>query len=175
MERGPGEQLHEQEPPREQQTWKLASGETVRDRLTSHLHGDILPLLADVFRDLRSEGRPFIITTKEFDEPIGTTVKVETRDGDEIVYAQRLNRKGLTRFVKNREQEPTKNVTAILKRLEETPDTYIIITAFKGDPAPPEPGDKNAGPDAVEFWNRNALIWGSEPTVPGTETTEKPW
>lgn len=29
--------------------------------------------------------------------------------------------------------------------------------------------------ETFEFWSSHALVWGSEPIVPGTETATCPW
>ena len=68
----------------------------------------------------------------------------------------------------------TSRVTCVLKA-GDVGDEYVLITAFIGAPAVPEPWDRNATAKSREFWDSHALVWGSEPTIPGTETSVCPW
>ena len=77
------------------------------------------------------------------------------------------------REVIHRSPEPTQKVTVILKAGDA--GDYVLITAFIGASAEPEPWDRNATPQSVAFWNSHALVWGSEPVVPGTETDRCSW
>ena len=81
--------------------WKLKSGERVVDRHRSHLHESVVPLLPAALAQIDSNGRNYFVEGVDFDQPIGETICVATGPGDEIVYAQRPNRAGLTRFVEN--------------------------------------------------------------------------
>jgi len=152
----------------------LASGEPVVDRHNSHIHESAAAFLPPALYRIDSRGRKFLIETVEFDFVVGETVCVATEPGDKIVYAQRPKRFGLTRFVKNRKPEPTNAVTIILKR-DEFENYYVLITAWCGHKSEPEPWDRNATEKSVSFWNSHALIWGSEATIPGTETDVCPW
>lgn len=154
--------------------WRLKSGERVVDRPNSHLHAGVAALLPTVLAAIESRGRLFLVESHDFDRVIGETVCVATSVGDQIVYAQREGRRGLTRFVKNRAAEPTSRVTCVLKA-GDVGDEYVLITAFIGAPAVPEPWDRNATAKSREFWDSHALVWGSEPTIPGTETSVCPW
>lgn len=159
--------------------WRLKSGERVVDRPNSHLHGEVAKLLPVALAAIESRGRLFLVESHDFGRVIGETVCVATHAGDQIVYAQREGRRGLTRFVKNRAAEPTAYVTCILKA-GDAGDEFFLVTAFIGVPAEPEPWDKNLRDPAAkrksrEFWNSHALVWGSEPIVPDTEQTRCPW
>jgi len=153
--------------------WTLKSGERVVDRHASHLHGDVVALLPAALAAIESGSKKFLVASHDFGCVIGESVCVATEPSDTIVYAQRLCRFGFTRFVKNRSPEPTTKVTAILKAGDG--GEYVLITAFIGAPAEPEPWDRNATADSRAFWDSHALIWGSEPTIPGTETDRCPW
>lgn len=156
--------------------WRLGSGEVVVDRPDSHAvsHTPVLPLLGEALGKIRSAGRQSIAEDMDFGRVIGETICVQTREGDEIVFAQRPNRAGLTRFVKNRQAEPTSAAVVCLQRGEE--GKYILGTAFVGKRTPAEPWDMEwATEDSVPFWNNHALLWGREEVVPGTETTVCPW
>lgn len=154
----------------------LGSGQVVVDRHSTHnhIHDDNLLRAALLKVNLREEQFQKILV--EFDHVVGVSTRVETTDADEIVYAHRVSTRGrgLTRFVKNREPEPCKSVVVILMKAREA-DTYVLITSFIGTLSEPEPWDPNATPQSRQFWNTNALVWGSEEIVPGTETTICPW
>jgi len=158
------------------QIGRLVSGELVVDRKDSHVasHTSVMPLLADTLSQISSEGREVFCEEVEFGRVVGETICVHTQPGDNIVFAQRPNRLGLTRFVKDRDPEPTSKVTACFKRTYG--GAYILMTAFVGGRAPSEPWDtKFADDTSREFWSTHALVWGREKMIPGTETNECPW
>ena len=154
-------------------SWRLASGEQVQDREDSHLHGGVVDLLPEVLGEIRSGGRLFVVQEVDLGRTVGQSTCVRTGPGDVVVYAQREGRNGHTRFVKNRQAEPCAYVAVILRRLET--GVYELVTAYIGRLAPREPFDPKARQEAFTFWHSHALIWGSEPVVPGTETTRCPW
>lgn len=171
---------------------RLGSGELVRDRFNSHLHDGVVPFLSEAFSRIESEGRGHIDAQVDFGRIIGVSTCVATVPGDEIVYAQRANRRGLTRFVKKRQPEPCSSVVVILVREDGRRffqricrkitrlvfgrlTAYVLITAFMGELTGPEPWDPRATVRSRKFWNENALVWGSEVVVPGTDTTVCPW
>ena len=149
-------------------------GWTVFDRYNSHLHPGVQRILPTALGRINSMGRQFLVEEVVFDHVIGETVCVPTGSGDQIVYAKRPKRYGLTRFVVGKPAQPCQTVVAILKRREEN-DGYVLITAFIGSKPEPEPWDRNATEKSVKFWNSHALVWGSEPIIPGTETEVCPW
>lgn len=146
----------------------LHNGEKVFDREVSHVHYNqsLETYLSQALSRIEPVGKDFIIESIDFGEIIGGSNCVETTDKDEIVFAQRPKRQGLTRFVKHREKEPTSELTIILKKVI---DGYEVVTAFMGPRAEPEPWDKNATEDSIQFWGNHALVWGSEEVIPGTE------
>lgn len=151
----------------------LASGEPVFDRPNSHLHSGVRELLPEVFAGIFGSER-FMAREYNFSRVVGQTTCVATSSGDQIVYAQRLKRAGLTRFVKNRQPELSSSAAVILKK-DDYEDYYILITAFIGKLSGPEPWDPRATDEDREFWSTHALIYGSEETIPGTETLYCPW
>jgi len=157
--------------------WLLGSGEEVIDRPNSHVatHPTVLPLLGDALFRIYTSGREDFVEEVDFGQVVGETICVKTREGDEIVFAQRPNRKGLTRFVKNRQPEPCSAVTICLMRAKK--DSYFVLqTAFVGHRAPAEPWDTEwATEKSLPFWNSHALVWGKEEIVAGTETDQCPW
>lgn len=152
---------------------KLRGGEDVTDRRNSHLHAGVQPLLEEVFARIDSRGRGFLVETIDLDRIVGEATRVETREGDEIIFAQRVGRQGFTRFVKNRKPEACSTVTVILKKGDF--GDYVLITGWVGSQAEPEPWDRNATERSVRFWSHQALVWGSEEIVKGTETNQCPW
>jgi hypothetical protein len=155
--------------------WTLKSGERVVDRHQSHLHGKVAELLPAALVVIESGNRGFLVVSHDFGRVIGETICVETGALDQIVYAQRPRRGGLTRFVKNRVAEPCSALVAILMRARDEADTYVLVSAFIGHPAEPEPWDRNATANSRAFWDSHALVWDSEPVISGTETDVCPW
>lgn len=152
----------------------LKSGEMVADRSDgSHIHENARPLILEALAMIDSEQKDFLVEEIDFGREIGKTVCVLTNENDQIVFARRPNRFGPTRFVIGREPEPCSSVVIILKRTEE--QGYILLTAFIGRKAEPEPWDRNATEKSLAFWSNRALVWGTEPIIPDTETAECPW
>jgi hypothetical protein len=152
----------------------LHSGEVVVDRAESHLHAGAIGLLPEALAQIAAAGRTFIDETVIFDRIVGVTTRVATTDEDEIIYARRTGRAGLTRFVKNRQAVPSSRLTVVLSKRDGEP-AFVCRTAFIGDKAAREPWDPDATADSIAFWSRHALIWGEEEVIPGTETSACPW
>jgi len=152
---------------------KTADGAVVMNRNESHLHEEISPIIHDVLLRVHTHARPFIEAEVDFGRVIGTSCCVSTGPGDQIIFAQRPNRKGLTRFVQNRESEPSSRAMIVLKNTGR-PKEYVLITAFIGSKAEVEPWDQRATPASFQFWRTKALVWG-EPIIEGTATTKCPW
>jgi hypothetical protein len=151
-----------------------ADGAIVLDRHNSHLHGCAREFIVEAMKKVNTAGRQFIEAEIEMGYVIGECICVDTSPEDIIVFAQRANRKGLTRFVTGRAPEPTTKALIVLKK-SDNPKEYILITAFAGKKAEVEPWDPRASRSSLEFWGKKALIWGSEEVVDGTVTTECPW
>ena len=151
-----------------------ADGAIVLDRHNSHLHECVRGFIVEAMKKVNTAGRPFIEDEIEMGYIIGECICVDTKHDDTIVFAQRSNRKGLTRFVIGRAPEPTTKALIVLKKSDK-PKEYILITAFAGKKAELEPWDPRATKASFEFWQRKALIWGIEQVVDGTFTTECPW
>jgi len=168
---------------------RLKSGEVVIERPNSHLHNDgMAALLEEALQKVSSQERQFIEAEIKFPHTVGKTILVETAPEDKIVFAQRPKRFGLTRFVKNREAVPCRSITIVLRKGDQgqVPGCYyVLLTAYVGYPTPSEPWNERdfvarENPDiarqmARDFWSNHALVYGSEPVVPGTETTVCPW
>lgn len=152
---------------------RTADGAVVVNRSNSHLHDDVKPIIADALSRVHTCGRPFIEGEVDFGAVIGTSCCVSTGPKDCIVFAQRPHRKGLTRFVLDRDKEPTTKVMVVLKQTVNLSE-YVLITAFIGGKAELEPWDTRATPASLKFWQSKALVWG-EPIVKGTATIKYPW
>ena len=152
--------------------WQLDTGERVFDRSPSHIHPGVRPFLKGILARINSRRRHAIVEVVEHSHLVGHSSCVTTRPGDKIVYAQRLHRRGISRFVKNRRPEPTPYITVILQ-LTDNGD-YRVKTAYFGQPAPREPWSNRVKPGPHHFWNRHAFVWGVEPIVPGTESYRAP-
>lgn len=104
--------------------------------------------------------------TVEFNRIIGLDHCVETDRESEIFYMTRGARPGKTRFVLNRNAEPTNKCTLIVCRAGEEDGEFegkfVLLTLFEGAEAPKEPFDKFSTEEAqkasVEFWNTHALV-----------------
>ena len=163
---------------RRQTNWHLADGIPVIDRWNSHLttHLKAYPLLGELLplalNQITSDARDFLLSEVDMGKVVGKSICVATTMSDQIIFAQRPNRKGLTRFVESREPEECSKIAVILKKAD---GYYVLLSAFVGGPTPPEPWDKFASPESLPFWNSHALIWGHEEVLPGTETRDYPW
>jgi hypothetical protein len=161
-----------------QQLGQLATGELVFDRQ----HGSHFATHADANRELPAlvaealgrvvGGEGFIALHVDLGREVGLTACVLADDSDAVVYAQRPNRFDLTRFVRNRQAEPTRFISVVLKQ---TRAGYELVTAWVGELAPPEPWDRNSKPESLGFWSSHALVWGMEEVLPGTEASVSPW
>ncbi len=158
-------------------------GYLVYDRYHSHLHKEAIPFLGEALERIATEGKSFLIEEVTFDCNIGFDKRVETTEEDEILFAQRINRNGLTRFVRHRQPEPCNSMVVVLMRAT-LADTYVLITAYVGRRGLVEPWDwashvRTCDPiksyhSSVEFWKSHALVWEEECVVQGTETVH-PW
>lgn len=163
---------------RRQTSWHLADGTPVIDRWNSHLatHLKAYPFLGELLpqalAQITSDAKDFYLSEVDMGKVVGKSICVATTERDTIIFAQRPNRKGLTRFVESREPEECSKISVVLKKGD---GYYILLSAFVGGLTPPEPWDKFANPESLPFWNSHALIWGHEEVLPGTETRDYPW
>jgi hypothetical protein len=154
----------------------LASGEKVIIRNTSHVHDnpELEKYLINALSKIKSNNQNVIEGEVDFGKTIGVTRCIATSENDEIVFAMRPKRKGYTRFVKGRVPEPTSKLTVILTKDRQTND-YLVLTTYIGAKAEPEPWDFRATDKALEFWKSHALVYGTEPVLEGTETSDTKW
>lgn len=150
----------------------LKNGEQVWNRPRSHLHSssELAKYLPEALKQIDPDGKKIDSYTVDFGKIIGRSNCIPTAVDDEIVYARRPGRAGVTRFVQGKEPLPTSKLTIVLLK----GDTgYVAISAFMGPQAAPESWDKHATEESKLFWNSHALVWGSEPIEPGTEIRPK--
>ena len=72
---------------------RLASREIVVDREPSHVKPCDFEVIVRALARVKSNGRQFIEEEVQFPGEIGSTTCVETGGGDDIVFAQRKNRR----------------------------------------------------------------------------------
>lgn len=151
-------------------TTRTREGVLVVNRYSSHLHCE--ESLAFEVASLYEGDEQFVKFTHEFSDQFGYSECVKTTSNDIIFYDQRQGRKGLSRFVLDRQPERTNLLTVIMAKKfdrELQQEVYVLITAFWGKPAEPEIWDEAAferdprGYDtaksaAIHFWNNHALI-----------------
>ncbi len=158
---------------------KTANKQRVDDTPSSFYQKNLEPIIKDVLSKIESDNRKFIFDEINMGTIIGNSICVETTIADDIFYAQRNDRKGLTRFVRNRNPIPCSTVVVILNRAHHGTKNYYyykLVTAWIGKKTPAEPWDHKATRESLSFWNSHALIAdGTYEIVPGTETTTCPW
>jgi hypothetical protein len=103
----------------------------------------------------------------------GVSDLVDTDETDEIVYAKRLSRDTYTRFTKSRRAQPSSLVTVAMNPLND--DTYELKSAWIGPVGYSFPDAPGALPQSREYWDKHAIVWGTQAIQPGTETRECPW
>lgn len=137
---------------------RLRSGEAVYDAKPSHLpdHPGVKELLPEVLGLIDSDGVDFVATVN-LERVVGLSHCVETQPGDCVVYRVRGEREWATRFVLDREPEPTSLVTVVL--VEGAWTGYVLVSAWFGPVVPPEPEDPRATPESESFWASHALTW----------------
>lgn len=143
-------------------------------------HVDVLPFLEEALTTI-TPPTDCIFSKHEvnLNRIIGLNSRVKVNPGDEVVWAQRIGRGGRSRFVKGREPEPCSHVTIIMsreKRASRPDPIFRILTAYIGTKGEKELCDTSIRDDerddCIKFWKENALIWGSQEVVPGTEVAE---
>ncbi len=144
-------------------SWRLASGQVVRDRVRSHLHEGVDGVLTEALgRVTASEADEFLEVEVDMGRVVGVSTRVRTgtdeEEGNNIYYAQRPGRGGPSRFVRGRRPEPTRHVSVVLLRDRHDPRAYVLLTAYLGTLIGPEPWDRHATDASRAAWARQALI-----------------
>ena len=162
---------------------RLRSGEDV-----VRAHRTILsrPGLEDLVREslqyIDALERQKIIRAVNLRRVVGTTPLLKTTSADEIVYARRIGIEFSTRFVKNRDPEPTTFITVILHKYGNR-RVFLLDTAFTGKMkhfVEPNEADRFAptGEErevAKRYWAERAWAWDPDSIVLGSVTMICPW
>ena len=136
---------------------RLGSGEIVVDRPRSHLDDPtVVGLLPEALAQVDSDEQDFIVQEVDLGREVGETICVATKPGDKIRFFYRPGRDGPTRFVIGRKPEPCSAMTLVLKKARS--NLYILVTAYIGYKAEPEPWDRNATEASQGFWAKHALV-----------------
>lgn len=158
---------------------KTKNGRTVYvDTQGSHAATHIAdtPNLLELVREVVTGLEPNddnIYIDKNMGRPVGLSDLVETNHTDKILYAKRLNRDDYTRFVLDRQPEPTNLVTIVLHK--DSGGDYELWSAWIGSAAPQFPGSEFETPESKPFWRKHALVWGNQAIQSGTEREDWPW
>jgi hypothetical protein len=138
--------------------------------------GDI-PALKDLAAEVIEQlelSSDYVQTHVDLGRTVGNCDLVENHEGDEIVYAKRLNRDEYTVFNKSRGPEPSSLVTVALEKQED--GTYKLVSTWIGpSDSPSFPGTKRETSESKDFWTKHSLAWGRQAVQPGTETNKCPW
>lgn len=147
------------------------NGIQIRDRAWSHLHTEdgltpetIAEALARI--DITHEPGERAVFTVQFDRVIGLCSCVAVEENDpRVFYVRRKNRSWVTPVLRDADPVPTDKLTLAIRRIDE--DVAELITAYPGEQAPYEPGDKFITDDAQRelserFWRTHALIYREE-------------
>ncbi|EJF08010.1 cold shock domain-containing protein [Pontibacter sp. BAB1700] len=153
--------------------FRSKDGKVVYDRINSHLHARVTPLLAEIVGKVECGDKEFFEAQVGFNRIIGENTLVKVEKEDNTVYAVRRGRAGHTKFVMNRQPVACSNTFIVLKRT--ATGGYVIITAFIGELAQPEPWSKNANLLSLWFWKHHALIYDNEEILQETLTNDCPW
>lgn len=110
-----------------------------------------------------------------FDNVIGECDLQTVDENDEVLYARRLHRDRLSKFVKNKSRHQCSSVTIILKK---TNNGYDLLSAWIGHLVPSFP-KMNAAPaqdiEEKKYWATHALVWGKQAVEESTITSTCPW
>lgn len=129
-----------------------------------YLHEGVIPFLEKVISNLTILQVAIHKETIDMGYQVGFADCVSVGETDEIVYAKRVGRFIYSKFVKNREPEPTNNITVVLKRM--SPNKYKLLTAYIGNSSEKEIEDRSISTEeelntCIAFWNTHALVLGS--------------
>ena len=148
----------------------------VHSAVATHLAGSpqLLVLVGEVIahRELTEPEMRFEV---DMERPVGMMDVVETSDADEILYAKQPNHSHYTRFVRDKQTEPTQFVSVMVRQRSDSPSEYELYCAWIGPMAPGVPGSEMETPESREFWAHHATVLHGQDIMPGTETTTCPW
>ena len=148
-----------------------------------HQHKDVIEYLHTALERVISEIRLLpvgetIKKTVDLHKIIGKSHCVELNGDEEIFYAQRKGRKTLSKFVRGRAATDCSCITFVLSKA--TTVRYKVLTAYIGYKSEREPLDQSISNEeefnrCKEFWDKHALVEGSQSIFPNSITTQCPW
>lgn len=174
---------------------KLASGENVYDREGGHIHSTVKEDIPKALLTINGEGRDYVQETVSLGGKTWPHFKVtidKDVDKENLFLAQRVSRKGLSTFIKNKSPDIVGTLVVVLSKNNKhkgQPEGYTIMTAFSGDVAPREPYDpwfdggytynqkrdrQEQREQSLEYWKHHAFI-PDEKEFPVVEGTEVPY
>jgi hypothetical protein len=128
---------------------------------STHFHDkNDITILRKAILNITTRGLDTVKKTVDFLFNVGTTNVVKTDENDIIIWAKRKDRTKVSRFVKNRKPEQTKSFTFVAKKT--TPQTYKLITCYRGILSPPEIKPTGNSEKSIKFWSNHAFVYGSE-------------
>ncbi len=143
------------------------NGVCLKDRYNSHMHSNdkfdpslISEAVKEISIDWPIDDKRNV--TVNFDKPIGLCNCIEVKENDpRVQMVQRKGRKGPTPVIKEAEPVLSDKLTMCILRINETES--ILLTAYVGEAAPPEPWDEHIETEeerAVSraFWSSHAFI-----------------
>lgn len=155
----------------------LGSGQLVLDRPNSHCHLE-LSLLREALGYVKlADGMNFSKEIVNMGRVVGQCNIVDTRNvsPEHILWAIRHGRNGWSRFCKIGQARDCSSIVLILKRTEENPRQYLLISAFVGDVSYRELYDPRVQQADIMFWRDHALLWGCEPVYESTIQQHSPY
>ena len=118
--------------------------------------------------------KDFEIIQVDLDYPVGFSSMIKTSTTDKIIYAKRIGRNYLTRFVRDKEKSLINSLVIILKQDRVNPNQYFLVTMYPGETSCKEPTDPNVADEfemkqCINFWSNHALIYDESIIQTGTE------
>lgn len=105
---------------------------------------------------------------------IGYDFVINTKDTDNVFYAQMLHDEIYTRFVKSGKPLTTQYLSVILHRSEYNA-AYEVKDTWIGPLSPPRPGSANETAESRAYWATHAYILDTQPLQLRTVTKECPY
>lgn len=117
-------------------------------------HPYVIGLMKEVLAPMKLRGATVSIE-HDMGRIVGNTDIVETTDKDTIYYAMPYKKTVFFRYAKNRHPSPSKCLTIILHKDKD--GNYEVSNTWVGPFVPPFPGDENATPKSMAYWETHAM------------------
>jgi hypothetical protein len=148
-----------------------------------HQHKDVIEYLQVALERVISEIRLLPVgetvkKTVDLHKNLGKTHCIELKGDEEIFYAQKKGRQTLSKFVRGKQSIDCSCITFVIYKA--TNKRYKVWTAYIGYMAEREPLDRRVSNEeefnrCKEFWDKHALVEGSQNIFADSITTECPW